>query len=60
MSDQTTNTDLLLKINALEAKVDKITTTMEQAMGAWFFVKLMASVAIGFAIVWNVVKEYFK
>lgn len=60
MTEQTTNTDLLIKINALEEKVDRISSIMEQAMGAWFFIKLMGSIAIGLAVLWSGVKDWFK
>lgn len=57
---ETTNEDLLKRINMLELKVDLITVRMEQAMGAWFFVKIMGSVAIGITVLWNAVREWFK
>lgn len=69
--DPTTNKDLLDRINSLEAKMDRdnsklegqmdrINVRMEQAMGAWLFIKIMGSVAIGFTILWNFFKDWFR
>lgn len=57
---ETTNEDLMKRIDMLERKVDRITIRMEQAMGAWFFVKIMGSVAIGLTVLWNAAREWFK
>lgn len=68
---ETTNKDLLDRLNALEVKmdrdntqleikVDRINIRMEQAMGAWFFIKILGSVAIGMTILWNAAREFFK
>lgn len=67
---ETTNRDLLNKINALEAKVDRdntrlevkvdqINIRMEQALGVWLFLKILGSVAIGATILWNATKDWF-
>lgn len=44
----------------LEVKVDKLTAKMEQANGAWFFIKVMASVSFSAIMIWNVMREWAK
>lgn len=45
-----TNRDLLDRMETLETKVDGIMTKLDQAAGAWLFVKWMGSIALGFAV----------
>lgn len=56
-----TNSDLLERIEQLETKMDHITYLLEQASGAWFFVKLMSGIALGVAVLWhNLVKDWWQ
>lgn len=55
-----TNDDLAQRLDQLEAKMDSINTRMEQAMGAWFFIKILCSFALGLAVIGNIIKEWFK
>lgn len=55
------NSELLDRIEQLELKVDRITYLLEQASGAWFFVKLMSAIALGAAVLWhNLVKDWWQ
>lgn len=56
----TTNEELASQIKILEAKVDMMASRMDQAMGAWFFVKLMASIAFGCVMAWSTLKSWFS
>lgn len=48
-----TNADLLRRLEAIEEKLD-------QAAGAWWFVKLFASCAVGTALLWNTIHGWFR
>jgi hypothetical protein len=54
------NQELLERIEQLEVKMDRLTSMMEQASGAWFFVKLVASVVMGIAVAWNSLQGWFQ
>ena len=60
MLHTTTNDELMERLNALESKVDDINELLTQLAGAWFFIKLVASVALGVALIFNNVKDWFK
>ena len=47
------NGEILHRLDAIEMKLD-------QAAGAWWFIKLFASVAVGIVVTWNVVQGWFK
>lgn len=55
---ETTNDELMARIQLLDAKVNILSTRMEQAMGAWFFIKLLASCAIGLTVLLSAVKAW--
>lgn len=55
-----TNEELMTRLTRLENKVDDLSNIMKQAAGAWFFVKLMASVAVGIAIVFGTIQGWMK
>lgn len=55
-----TNDDLAERLDQLETKMDRISNIMEQAMGAWFFVKLLCSFAIGAAMLSGLLRDWFK
>lgn len=55
-----TNQDLYERMNALEAKVDALSRMMEQATGAWTFIKIVGSIAFGIAVIWNSISNYLK
>jgi tetrahydromethanopterin S-methyltransferase subunit G len=55
-----TNQDLYERMNELENKVDIICAKMEQATGAWTFIKILCSVAFGIAVIWNSISTYMK
>ena len=55
-----TNLDLLKRIDELEAKMDRIVLKLEQANGAWLFVKILGSVALGGAVLWNAIKDLLR
>lgn len=57
---ETTNDELMARINVLEAKVDVLASHMDQAMGAWLFVKILASCAIGFTVILGFIKDWVK
>lgn len=44
-----TNSDILAQLADLRIKVDMLCDQFEQAKGAWWFIKLLASCAIGIA-----------
>lgn len=55
-----TNGDLLERIESLEEKMDHMTAMLEQASGAWFFVKLLAAAAVSLTVVWhNLVRDWW-
>lgn len=56
----TSNDDLMERLTMLEDKVDRLTARMEQANGAWFFIKIMGSIAVGIVVVWNGIQGWFK
>lgn len=56
----TSNDDLMDRLDLLEEKVDKLTARMEQANGAWLFIKLLGSFALGIVLLWNGVHGWFK
>lgn len=58
--DTVTNRDLYERMQKLEVKMDSMTRMMEQMTGAWTLVKIMASVAVGAAVFWNTVVNFFK
>lgn len=47
------------RLDALEKKVDKIILHMERAAGAWWFMKLMSTVAIGIATLFAFLHDKF-
>jgi hypothetical protein len=55
-----TNQDLLERMQEMESKIEKICTHLDQAMGAWFFVKILGSVAIGATILYNAIHGWIK
>jgi len=55
-----TNQDLLDRIGTLEIKVDSIMTKLEQAAGAWLFVKWMGSIALGVAIFSDAIHNWWS
>lgn len=54
-----TNQDLLVRIDALEEKVDTILQKMYEARGAWLFAKWMAGLALGFAAFYSSVHDWW-
>jgi hypothetical protein len=58
--EQPTNGELLDRIERLEVKMDRMGAMLEQANGAWFFIKLISSIAIGFAVLWNEMHGWFR
>lgn len=56
---QPTNQDLLERIDALECKVDSIMSKLDQAAGAWLFVKWMGSIALGLAIFSDAINKWW-
>lgn len=48
------------RLEDLEHKVDTLCNKMEQANGAWFFIKLMASVGLGLVVLYNGIHSWFK
>lgn len=62
MNDPTpvTNADLMERLDILERKTDIIFIRMEQATGAWTFVKILGSIVLGMAVLWNTVASFFK
>lgn len=55
-----TNADLMKRLVLLEDKMDTINQRMDQASGAWMFLKILASIALGVAVLWNAFAAYFK
>ena len=55
-----TNKDILDRMEAMEKKMDSISQKMEQATGAWLFIKIIGSIAIGMAVIWNAAANYFR
>lgn len=47
-----TNADLLVRVEAIEAKVDHLCALAEQANGAWFVLKLLGSIAVSLTAFW--------
>lgn len=58
--DRITNKDLYDRMTDLERKVDTIFQKLEQATGAWTFIKIICSVAFGAAVIWNSVAAYLE
>lgn len=58
--EPTTNGDLMERLNALEEKVDAIYSKLDQAAGAWTFVKIISSVILGFVVLYNGMHSWFK
>lgn len=56
--DTPTNSDIVARLDELEAKVDHICALMEQANGAWFFVKLCSTIALGIAVIYNAIHSW--
>lgn len=56
----TTNDELATRLDILEAKVDRLTALMEQASGAWFFIKIISSLLIGLTVLYNAFNGLFK
>ena len=54
------NLDLLERMEKMEIKMDNITQRLEQATGAWLFIKIMGSIIIGCTVIWNAASHYFK
>lgn len=54
------NEDLMDRINTLEDKVDMLCATMEQANGAWTFLKWVSTIALGLVVMWNGIAGWFK
>jgi hypothetical protein len=55
-----TESELIGRIDCLEEKVDRILAKMEQANGAWLFLKWIGSIAIGIAILANSIKTWYN
>ena len=55
-----TNKDLMERMEAMEKKMDSISQKMEQATGAWLFIKIIGSITIGMAVIWNAAANYFR
>jgi tetrahydromethanopterin S-methyltransferase subunit G len=55
-----TNQELMERLNILENKVDVIFNKLDQATGAWTFIKIMGSIALGLAVMYNALASYFK
>lgn len=51
---------LIERIDSLEAKVDQILAKMEQAQGAWLFIKWVGGIAVGLAVIINATKEWIS
>lgn len=56
----TTNEDLSDRLEQLESKVDAIYSKLDQAAGAWTFVKILCSLAAGLIVAWNTLHGWFK
>lgn len=46
-------TDVVRRLDNMEKKVDLLVKHMERATGAWLFIKIMGTVAIGGTVLWN-------
>lgn len=55
-----TNSDLYDRLNVLEHKMNILMQKMEQATGAWTFIKILGSLALGIAVIWNSIASYLK
>ena len=55
-----TNQDILERMEKMEIKMDHISQKMEQAAGAWLFIKIIGSIVIGMAVIWNAAANYFR
>lgn len=42
----------------IERKVDQLTEHMQRALGAWLFIKVMASVAVGLTVLYAFVEAH--
>lgn len=54
------NDEVEARLAALEKKVDILIATMERALGAWVFIKIMASLSVGLAIISTAVHDFFS
>jgi hypothetical protein len=55
-----TNRMLLARLIVLEAKMDAINERLNQASGAWMFVKVCGSIAAGLAIIYQSIQSHVK
>ncbi len=53
-----TNQMLLTRLIALEIKMDTMHDNVTQILGAWAFIRILGSVAVGIAIMWTAFKGW--
>lgn len=53
------NEDILARIDALECKVDRLISKLEQASGVWTFIKWVAGVALGASVIAGAVHDWW-
>jgi len=58
-NSQITNKDLYDRMAHLERKMDAIQSRLEQATGAWTFIKILASITLGASVLWGTFSHYF-
>lgn len=59
-SEFVTNKEIMARMDLLEGKLDNVILKLNQAMGAWMFVKVLCSVAFGIAVIYNSLQNYLK
>ena len=59
MDEQPTNKMLMTRLDSLESKVDVLHDTMTGIIGAYAFIKVLASLAVGLTIIWTGMKGWF-
>ena len=52
--------EFLERFEALEKKVDVIHDKLNQAIGAWIIVKIVASVSLGCTVLYNFIVGHWK
>lgn len=57
---ETTNEDIMDRLDMMERKVDKICAKMEQANGAWTLLKWLGTLACGSVVFYNSVRDWFR